>query len=61
MWLLESLSSSTNQFNPIKEIKMNEDLFDNQLEDMRIEKNRLYNMAQYTVNDPETARKRWHE
>lgn len=60
-WLLENISSTTNQFKKMKTIKINEDLFDNQLEEMRLEKNRFYNVAQYTVNDPETAKKRWHE
>lgn len=58
-WLLSVLSESTNEFKREKEIKINDDFFDYELDQMRTEKNRLYKLAQY-ANERE-RNKKWHE
>lgn len=57
-WLLSVISESTNEFKSEKEMKINDNFFDNELEQMRIEKNRLYKVAQY-ASDNEKNQK-WH-
>lgn len=59
-WILNILSTAANQFSSIKTIKTKSDFFDNELETMRIEKNRLYKLAQYSNESEDTASK-WHE
>ena len=50
-WLLSNLKSSLNQFRKIKQISDKNEFFDNELENMRKEKNRLYKNAQYLQTD----------
>lgn len=57
-WLLSVLTQSTNEFIQVKELKINDDFFDKELEEMRVEKNRLYKLAQYS-NEHESVHK-WH-
>lgn len=57
-WLLSILSLSTDQFKSKKKISNTDSFFDSELENMRIEKNRLYRVAQY---DTSNVNERWHE
>lgn len=58
-WLLNIIEKSTNQFKSSKTIKTNSEFFDHELENMRREKNRLYKLAQLSIDtlDSETN---WH-
>ncbi|XP_031638796.1 uncharacterized protein LOC116350927 [Contarinia nasturtii] len=57
-WLLSVLSLSTDQFKSKITIRNIDNFFDSELENMRVEKNRLYKIAQYeTYNVDE----KWHE
>lgn len=60
-WLLTVLSESTKEFIREKEVKINDDFFDNEMEQMRIEKNRLYKLAQYANANDRDKDKRWYE
>lgn len=57
-WLLSVLELSTDQFKSKKTISTNDNFFDSELENMRIEKNRLYKIAQYATHD---SNEKWHE
>lgn len=59
-WLLNNLSESANQFKSIKTINSKPDFFDNELEQMRREKNRLYKTAQYSINNSNSS-KNWQD
>lgn len=48
-WLLDILSLSTDQFKSKRTICTSDNFFDDELENMRVEKNRLYKMAQYAT------------
>lgn len=54
-WLLNIVKRATNQFKSTKTIKTNRDFFDRDLENMRIEKNRLYKIAQLSNDSPDAA------
>lgn len=60
-WLIKILSMATNQFKCIKTIKVNDDFFDNELEIMRMEKNSLYKIAQYSNDDNNDSNELWLE
>lgn len=49
-WLLNVISESTAEFKHTKEIKVTDDFFDSELEQMRREKNRLYKVAEISPN-----------
>lgn len=55
-WLLNNLKISLSQFRKTKKLKQKNDFFDNELENMRNEKNRLYKIAQFSKLD-----RNWHE
>lgn len=57
-WLLKLMSQSTTQFKKTKLIKEKSDFFDQELENMRKEKNKLYKTAQYS-NDSISASTNW--
>lgn len=59
-WLLNIISNATKQFKRVKTITTNDDFFDNNLDLMRIEKNRLYKIAQYCDNDSD-RNQMWHD
>lgn len=50
-WLLDNLKNSLQKFRTKKLIGQNNEFFDDELELMRIEKNRLYKIAQYSTQD----------
>lgn len=50
-WLLSNLKSSLGQFRKTIQISGKNDFYDNDLERMRCEKNRLYKVAQYAQTD----------
>lgn len=58
-WLLNILSKSTEQFKKIKVIKTNQDFFDQNLEQMRKQKNDMYRLARF-AGEAESDEK-WHE
>lgn len=59
-WLLLNLKNSIEQFRVTKQLIDKSDFFDRELEVMRIEKNRLYKIAQYTrYNDDWITYKRY--
>lgn len=57
-WLLNTISVATKQFQCEKSIRINKEFYDKELELMRIEKNRLYKIAQYSTTNSE---EKWHE
>lgn len=59
-WLIENISASTCQFKHTKVLKSNLDFFDNELDQMRREKNRLYKIAQFSTLEIDATIK-WHE
>lgn len=59
-WFINVVSAATNQFKKIKEISTKNDFFDNELELMRREKNRLYKIAQFSTTDTVIA-ENWHK
>lgn len=58
-WLLNAVSSSTDQFKCVKLIKTNDDFFDQELEMMRKKKNELYKRAQSSLGSI-NATNNWH-
>lgn len=59
-WILAVLSKATEQFKCVKQIQTKDTFFDNELENMRREKNRLYKIAQYSFGST-VAKIKWHE
>lgn len=57
-WLLSVLSLSTEQFKSKITIHNMDNFFDSELENMRVEKNRLYKLAQYATSN---VNEKWHE
>ena len=56
--LLNIINNATKQFMSVKSVKTKQDFFDEELEKMRIVKNRLYKIAQYTTVDSD---EKWHD